>query len=125
MANATWCSDFPGDVPGLAPASAVRYTGAMSRFCLLVDVRTHPGAGDLFLERILVAAEAAVREEERCLRFDVARDESDPDAFVLIEVYADAAALEHHHTTPHFLAFQREAGHLVLEKRRRRLELLA
>jgi len=53
----------------------------------------------------------------------VAQDEEDPLAFVLFEVYTDAAALTHHHATPHFLAFQREAGHLIADKARRRLTL--
>lgn len=100
-----------------------RYQEGMTRFALLVTIRTRPGAADLFLNRIRAAAEAAVREEEGCLRFDVARDEGDPDVFVLFEVYADAGALEVHHATPHFLAFQAQAGDLVVEKTRRRLTL--
>lgn len=95
----------------------------MTRFALLVTIRTLPGAADEFLARINVAAAAAVREEERCLRFEVAQDESDPEVFVLFEVYADAEALAYHHTTPHFLAFQAQAGHLIAEKSRRRLTL--
>lgn len=95
----------------------------MTRFALMVTLRVRPDSVDAFRERILAAAEAAVREEEHCLRFEVAQDEEDPATFVLYEVYTDAAALAHHHTTPHFLAFQREAGPLVLEKTRRRLVL--
>ncbi len=95
----------------------------MTRFALLVTVRVHPAAADEFRRRILAAAAAAVREEEHCQRFEVAQDEEDPQVFVLFEVYRDAAALAHHHTTPHFLAFQREAGHLMAEKTRRRLTL--
>jgi quinol monooxygenase YgiN len=95
----------------------------MSRFALLVTLRVRPDAVDEFRARILAAAAAAEREEPGCLRFEVAQDEDEPATFVLFEVYVDAAALEHHHGTPHFLGFQREAGHLVLEKTRRRLEL--
>ena len=95
----------------------------MSRFALLVTVRVHPGAADEFRRRILDAAAAAVREEEHCHSFQVAQDEEDPLSFVLFEVYTDAAALAHHHTTPHFQAFLRDAGHLMAERARRRLTL--
>jgi quinol monooxygenase YgiN len=96
----------------------------MPRFAQRVNLRVEPGAIDAFRTRLLAAAAAAVREEPDSLRFEVAQDEEDPARFVLFEVYTDAAGLEHHHTTPHFLAFQREAGPLVLEKTRRRLTLL-
>ena len=95
----------------------------MTRFALLVNVRVHPGAAEEFRRRILDAAATALREEEHCLSFEVAQDEEDPLAFVLFAVYTDAAALAHHHATPHFLAFQRAAGHLMAEKARRRLTL--
>ena len=95
----------------------------MPHFALLVTLRVHPASLDAFRERILEAAAAAVREEPDCLRFEVAQDEESPETFVLFEVYRDAAALEHHHTTPHFLAFGREARDWILEKSRRRLTL--
>jgi (4S)-4-hydroxy-5-phosphonooxypentane-2,3-dione isomerase len=96
----------------------------MTRFALLVTVRVHPGTAAEFRDRILEAAATAVREEEHCHRFEVAQDEEDPEVFVLFEVYTDAAALAHHHATPHFKAFQAQAGHLIAEKSRRRLTLL-
>lgn len=93
------------------------------RFALLVHLRVRPESADEFRDHLLAAAAAAVREEPHCHRFDVARDEQDPSRFVLFEVYTDAAGLEHHHTTPHFLAFQDYAREHVLEKTRQRLEL--
>ncbi len=95
----------------------------MNRFALLVTVRVHPGRAEAFLQKIREAAATAVREEEHCLRFDVAQDESDPNLFVLFEVYTDAAALAHHHATAHFITFQAQAGPWIAEKTRRRLSL--
>jgi len=92
-------------------------------FALLVSLRVQPSAAEDFRERILIAASAAVREEPDCHRFDVAQDEEDPAHFVLFKVYTDGAALEHHHTTPHFLAFSEYAKDVVLEKTRQRLVL--
>lgn len=95
----------------------------MSRFALLVTIRVLPDAIDKFRARILEAAAAAVREEEHCHRFEVAQDEESPDTFVLFEVYTNAAALEHHHTTPHFLSFGQDCGPMIVEKTKRRLTL--
>lgn len=95
----------------------------MPGFALLVHLRVRSDAVDTFRTAILRAAAAAVRDEPDCHRFEVAQDEADPERFVLFEVYTDAAALEHHHGTPHFLAFQQECGGLVLEKSRQRLLL--
>jgi quinol monooxygenase YgiN len=95
----------------------------MTRFALLVTIRVRPEAAEEFRAKILAAAATAVRAEPDCLRFEVAQDEADPATFVLFEVYTDAAALEHHHSTPHFLRFQEETKSMVLEKVRRRLTL--
>jgi autoinducer 2-degrading protein len=95
----------------------------MTRFALLVTIRVRPDAVEDFRARILAAAATAEREEPGCLRFEVAQDESEPATFVLIEVYTDAAALAHHHATPHFLRFQEETRDVVLAKTRQRLVL--
>jgi quinol monooxygenase YgiN len=95
----------------------------MTRFALLVTVRVHAESVDEFRTGIRAAAAEAVRAEPDCLRFEVAQDEEDPTTFVLFEVYTDAAALEHHHTTPHFLGFVQTSGHMIAEKSRRRLVL--
>jgi autoinducer 2-degrading protein len=95
----------------------------MTRFALLVTLRVRPDAAADFRQKLLAAAAAATREEPDCLRFEVAQDEADPATFVLFEVYTDAAALAHHHTTPHFLRFQEETRDVVLAKTRQRLVL--
>jgi len=96
----------------------------MTRFALQVTLQLEPGSAAEFRPHILAAAEAAVREEPDCHRFDVAQDEEDPDTFVLFEVYTNAEALEHHHRQPHFLKLHEVVGHLIRDKSRRRLNLL-
>ncbi|MFT4541950.1 MAG: autoinducer 2-degrading protein [Planctomycetota bacterium] len=94
-------------------------------FALLVTIRVRPESIDDFRTHILQAASLAVREEEHCHRFEVTQDEEAADTFVLYEVYTDASALEHHHTTPHFLAFAELARDWVVDKSRRRLNICA
>ena len=95
----------------------------MPHFALLVHLRVAPDDVPAALDRTRAAAAAAVRDEEHCLRFDVAQEEGEPGSFYLFEVYRDAAALEHHYTTPHFRRFSEEVGPMILEKTRRRLTL--
>jgi quinol monooxygenase YgiN len=46
----------------------------------------------------------ASRQEPGCLGFEVNRSNDDPNAFVLYERWVDAAALEAHYATEHFIA---------------------
>ncbi len=93
----------------------------MSHFAIEVVVRVRSGQGDEFTPLILANARAAVRDEPGCRDFRVFRSEDDPDTFVLVEEYDDAAALEAHRATPHYAAFGAAAGDLIVEKTLRRL----
>ena len=53
------------------------------------------------------------RKEEGCLRFDLLRDQSEPNKFVFYEVYKDSDAVAFHKEQPHFKAwsdFKAEGG---------------
>lgn len=62
-------------------------------------------------------AEAALRAllthtrlEPGVLRYDLYRDSTRPATFLMVEAYADEAALEAHRESAHFLRFQEQAG---------------
>ena len=85
---------------------------------LIVHVRVHvkPGAADAFI--------AATRENARhsrletgILRFDLLRDTADPDRFLLVEIYRDAAATLAHKETPHYLTWRDAVADLMAEPR--------
>jgi autoinducer 2-degrading protein len=76
---------------------------------LFATVKIKDGA----VERFLHYLEADVRGslgEEGCLRFDVLRDEADPQVFHLYEIYVDHDAYERHKEAPYFRAMFAEAG---------------
>lgn len=83
-------------------------------FCLVVDLHVRPERRDAFLTAIAANAAASVREEPGCLRFDVCQDVSQPDHFVLYEVYRDQAAYQEHRTTPHFATWRAAADATVV-----------
>jgi quinol monooxygenase YgiN len=61
-------------------------------------------------------AEASVRNEPGCLRFDVCSVAGDPHRFVLYELYTDAAAFEAHKASPHFAHWRTVAERVVVRQ---------
>jgi quinol monooxygenase YgiN len=52
------------------------------------------------------------RKEERCLGYSYAVDVIDPSKLVVVEKWADQAALDYHFQTLHMAAFQKALGEL-------------
>ncbi len=61
----------------------------------------------------LRALGAASRPEAGCLRYDLHVDLQRPERFVMLEEWADQAALDRHDATPHLRRFIAEHGPLV------------
>jgi (4S)-4-hydroxy-5-phosphonooxypentane-2,3-dione isomerase len=55
-----------------------------------------------FITASIADSTNSVLHEPGCRRFDIIQDETDPRLFAYTEIYNDAAAFEHHKTTPHF-----------------------
>ena len=71
-------------------------------FSLVVQMEVRPGRREEFLAGMAANAEATVRDEPGCLRFDVCSVADDPHRFVLYELYTDAEAFAAHKASPHF-----------------------
>ena len=82
-------------------------------FSLVVQMEVRPGRREEFLAGMAANAEASVRDEPGCLRFDVCSVEADENRFVLYELYADAEAFAAHKASPHFARW-REIAEQVL-----------
>jgi (4S)-4-hydroxy-5-phosphonooxypentane-2,3-dione isomerase len=82
-------------------------------FSLVVQMEVRPGRREEFLAGMSANAEASVRDEPGCLRFDVCSVEGDENRFVLYELYADAEAFAAHKASPHFAQW-REIAERVL-----------
>ena len=70
-------------------------------FVLSVSIHVKPEHVEEFIPAMLANAHGS-RTEPGNLRYDVLRDEDDPNHFLLYEVYRDADALAAHRETPHF-----------------------
>jgi autoinducer 2-degrading protein len=82
-------------------------------FSLMVQIQVRPGRREEFLAAIAVNAEASVRDEPGCLRFDVCSVDSHENRFVLYELYVDAAAFAAHKAAPHFARWRAAADRVV------------
>ena len=83
-------------------------------FSLVVQLEVRPGSREEFLAGMTANAQASVRDEPGCLRFDVCSVEGDENRFVLYELYADAEAFAAHKTTPHFAQWRTVAEQVVV-----------
>ena len=88
--------------------------GSASPFAIVVEAEIVPERVEEFLDVIEKDAVGS-RADEGCLRFDVLRDQSDPNKFFFYEVYVDAAAVAVHKEQPHFALWTnfKESGGVV------------
>jgi quinol monooxygenase YgiN len=83
-------------------------------FSLVVQMEVRPGRREEFLAGMAANAEASVRDEPGCLRFDVCSVEGDEHRFLLYELYRDAAAFEAHKASPHFAQWRTVAAQVLV-----------
>jgi len=81
-----------------------------------VHVRVRPGRAEDFLAATLVNARASLGEPG-VLRFDVLRDQADPEHVVLVEVYRDDDAPAAHKLTPHYALWRDTVAEMMAEPR--------
>ena len=83
-------------------------------FSLVVQLEVRPDRRKQFLAGMSANAEASVRDEPGCLRFDVSSVEGDENRFVLYELYADERAFtEDHRSTPHYEKWRAASAELL------------
>lgn len=82
-------------------------------FSLVVQMAVRPGRREEFLAGMAANAEASVRDEPGCLRFDVCSVDGGEDRFVLYELYVDAEAFAAHKASPHFAQWRTVAEQVV------------
>jgi len=77
---------------------------------IFATVLIKPGYRDKYIEAVKDNAVGATKNEPGCYRFDVLRDDSDPDRVYLYEVWQDEAALAAHGSSPHYKRLKEIAG---------------
>lgn len=85
-------------------------------YAVCVMFRLKPGCRDHFMPLMKSNAQASLRLEDDCHRFDVATDSADPDAVFLYELYTDRAGFDAHLATEHFVAFDAATSAMIADK---------
>ena len=82
---------------------------------VVAKVRAAVGKGDALAALLIEQAAVVRRAEPACLVYRVHRSESDPDAFLFYEVYADDAGFELHRKSAHLATYRerRESQGLI------------
>ena len=83
-------------------------------YTLFVSLQVRPEKRDLFLAAIAENAEASVRNEPGCHRFDVMEDDKHPNFFYFYEIYTEPAAFDTHKAAPHFAEWRKTAAECVV-----------
>ncbi len=86
---------------------------------LVIVVEVNPERVDMFATYLSEEAADAIAHEPGCRDFVVSQSVTEPHVFTLAEFYEDAAALEAHRLTPHFLLFQQRVKEFDLIKNKR------
>lgn len=92
---------------------------------LVVEFRIKPAHVNQFALAITENARASREREPGCRQFDVCRDPADAALFFLYELYDDAAAIEAHMASAHFLQMNRASADWVENKTVWRYERVA
>ncbi|MES2982557.1 MAG: putative quinol monooxygenase [Verrucomicrobiota bacterium] len=86
---------------------------------LVIVVEVNPERVEKFAAYLSEEAADSIANEPGCRDFVISQSVTEPNVFTLAEFYEDAAALDAHRLTPHFLLFQERVREfdLILNKR--------
>jgi (4S)-4-hydroxy-5-phosphonooxypentane-2,3-dione isomerase len=109
----------------LLPAPAQRVAAqAPGMFVNSVDLDIVPAEREKYLAAITENGMAAVKEPG-CRRFDILNLKSDPNHFLLYEVYENEAAFQAHRATDHFKKYAATTANMVAKRDARQMSVTA
>ena len=86
---------------------------------LVIVVEANPERVEEFVRFLSEEAADAIANEPGCRDFVISQSATEPNLFTLAEFYDDAAALDAHRLTPHFLLFQERVKEFDLIRNKR------
>ncbi len=89
-----------------------------------VDIDVVPAEREKYLAAITENGMAAAKEPG-CRRFDILNLASDPNHFLLYEVYDNEAAFQAHRATDHFKKYAATTGNMVAKRDARKMSVIA
>lgn len=88
----------------------------MSKVALVVELEIDPEHFDKFVEIVTAHGENSRKVEEGCLRFEVLKPREGDNKIILVEVYADDAALDSHWNSAHMAAYREQVSGMIVSR---------
>lgn len=88
----------------------------MSKVALIVEVEIDPTQFDSFVEIVTAHGANSQKIEEGCLRFEVLKPREGENKIILVEVYADDAALESHWDSDHMAKYREKVTGMIVSR---------
>ena len=85
-------------------------------FVITVDFEIKSEFVNEFRNRVLQQAKDSLNNEEKCLMFDVCKDEKNTNKVFLYEIYQDKDAFDYHLKSDHYLSFDKDVKNWVTKK---------
>lgn len=84
---------------------------------IVVEIDMTAGQEDAFRKRVQLHRDTVLANEPGCRAFEVMIPREHPEKVFLYEVYDDAAALDHHLSSPHMRLYREQSAALVAQRR--------
>ena len=95
----------------------------MAKIVLVVELEIDPGKMDAFLDIVTKHGANSMKIEDGCLRFEVLKPRDSGSKVILVEMYADDAALDAHWNSDHMAAYREKVSGMIVSRVANRCDL--
>ncbi|MDX1529073.1 MAG: putative quinol monooxygenase [Gammaproteobacteria bacterium] len=96
----------------------------MAKVVLVVELEISPDSLKTFVDIVTKHGANSLKIEEGCLRFEVLKPRESENKVILVEMYADDAALDAHWNSDHMAAYRKKVSEMILSRVAHRCDLL-
>ncbi len=96
----------------------------MAKVVLVVELEIKPGDFDAFVDIVTKHGANTQKIEEGCLRFEVLKPRESQKKLILVEMYADDAALDDHWNSDHMSAYRKKVSDMIVSRVANRCDLV-
>lgn len=96
----------------------------MTKVVLVVELEIEADHFETFVDIVTKHGQNSLKIEEGCLRFEVLKPRESKNKVILVEMYADDAALDAHWNSEHMAAYRTKVSEMIVSRVANRCDLL-
>lgn len=96
----------------------------MAKVVLVVELEISPENFEAFVDIVTKHGANSLKIEEGCLRFEVLKPRESKNKVILVEMYADDAALDNHWNSGHMAAYREQVSDMIVSRVANRCDLM-